>query len=393
MRIRYKIFNKVTVAAFLAIFLAACGSATTAGDDGEGPVRIGWMGPLTGTQAPWGTSESSAVQMFFDQLNEEGGLLGRQVEVVALDNQADALETINIVNRLATLENVFAIIGTNASGPAIASAGAVTDHQVPTVATLATNPHVTINPAGGVNPFNFRATFMDIHEGTVAAGFAFNHLNARRAAILVNMGSDYSQGVAEAFANHFTALGGEIITTEGFNEGDVDFRPQLTSINNTDPDLIFKPVFFNDAALASQQSRELGITAILMGAGAWPSALLYEMSGGAVEGAYVVHHLDTSDPDVAWLRDMYMERFDREPEINLFLAWDAATMIVEAVERAGSFDRVAIRDEILNTNFVGVTGPIIISPETNSPEGKQAAILTIQDGEFVFVQNYIPTLP
>jgi branched-chain amino acid transport system substrate-binding protein len=376
----------------MGVFLTACaGGGAAAGDDDV--VRVGWIGPLTGDMAVWGTSELASTRMFFDQLNEEGGLLGRQVEVISYDTRGDLVEAVNVTRRLATLHNVIGIIGPNTSGQAIAMSPALEETETPGIATVATNPLVTNTADGDVLPFNFRVAFVDTYQGAVVAGFAYNHLNARTAAVLFDVGSDYSQGVSEFFQAHFTSLGGEIVAVEGFNPMDVDFRPQLTSINNVSPDVLLMPFSFREVAMATEQARSLGLDTTFLGTDTWPSALLLEMTAdsGSIEGSYLVHHLDTNDPAVAWLFNMYNETTGREPEINAFLAWDASTMLVEAVERADSFDRIEIRDALIGTNFVGVTGPIIICPTTHSPDGKQAAILTVRNNEFVFVQNYSPT--
>lgn len=367
------------------VFLAAC--ATEADPY---TVRVGWLGPLTGDMAVWGTSERDSVIMFFDQLNEQGGLLGYTVEVIPYDTRGDLVEVVNVTRRLGTMHNVIGIIGPNTSGQAIAMGPVLEEIETAGIATVATNPLVTVAADGTVNPFNFRVAFVDTYQGAVAAGYSFHHLNARNAAVLFDIGSDYSQGVSQFFIEHFESLGGNVVSHLGFNTGDVDFRPQLTAMGEQNPDIIFMPFTFHQVALATQQARELGLTATFVGTDTWPSALLLEMAGDALEGSYLVNHLDIHNPDVAWLLDMYVDRHNREPEINAFLGWDASQMLVEAVERAGNFDTNAIRDELVRTNFVGVTGPIIIGEHTHNPEGKEAAILTVRDGEFVFVQNYSP---
>ena len=382
-KLRFFLFSLFCVAVCLGLLTGCARDSDT--------VTIGWLGPLTGDMAVWGISESSATRMFFDQLNEQGGLLGKQVRLVAHDTRGEAMETINVTRRLATMDNAIGIIGPNTSGQALAMVSALNDVEVASIATVATNPRVTVAEDGSVNPFNFRVAFIDNYQGPVAAGFAFNHLNARTAAVLFDVGSDYSHGVSEFFQEHFRRLGGNIVAVEGFNPRDVDFRPQLTSIRNANPDVILMPFSFREVALATQQARDLGITSIFLGTDTWPSALLLEMAADSIAGSYIVHHMDLRATHAAWLRDMYFARFNREPEINAFLAWDASTMLVEAVQRANSFDPVAIRNELVNTDFMGITGRIRIGANSHNPEGKTAAILTVIDGEFVFVQNYSPT--
>ena len=374
----------------LSLAFSGCDGGGAAGG-GDDVVRIGWIGALTGDMAVWGTSESSSLQMFVDQLNEDGGLLGMQVELITYDTRGDSAEAVNAVRRLTTQDRVVGVIGPNTSGQAIPIASVLEESSVPGIATVATNPRVTVTEAGEVRPFSFRVCFVDAYQGSVAAGFAFNVLGVRTAAVLYDVGSDYSLGITEVFEQHFTSLGGQILALEAFNPGDVDFRPQLTSIMQASPEIIFMPFTFREVALATEQARQLGITATFLGTDTWPSMQLLEMAGQFIEGSYFVNHLDIHDPRVADLRNRYLERFNREPEINAFLGWDAINMLSQAITRAGSLDTVAIRDELLNTDFQGYTGRIMISPYDHNPVDKEAAIIRIQDGGFVFQQVYSPS--
>ena len=391
----------VALILLLALPIVGCGNGGAEAPAGDTPgteapaegevVRIGWIGALTGDMAVWGISESSSIQMFIDELNEAGGLLGRQVELVAYDTRGDSAEAVNAVRRLVSQDGVIGVVGPNTSGQAIPIASVLEEFSVPGIATVATNPRVTVAEDGTLREFSFRVCFVDAYQGAVAAGYSFNVLGARTAAVLYDVGSDYSLGITEVFEESFTALGGEIVALEAFNPGDVDFRPQLTSIGNLNPDIIFMPYTFREVALSAQQARELGITSTFIGTDTWPSMQLLEMAAEFVEGSYFINHLDLNDPRVAGLRNKYIERHGgREPEINAFLGWDAMQMLVEAIERAGSFDTVAIRDELRNTDFEGYTGHIVISSEDHNPVGKQAAIIRITNGEFIFQQTYSP---
>jgi len=136
---------------------------------------------------------------------------------------------------------------------------------VPDIATVATNPKVTVNDNGTVKPYNFRVCFIDPYQGAVAAGYAYDKLGLKNAAILYDVASDYSQGFTEYFVKTFTAKGGTIVAKEGFKEGDVDFRPQLSKIKEAKPDMILMPYYYKEVALSAKQARELGITATLIG--------------------------------------------------------------------------------------------------------------------------------
>ncbi len=121
------------------------------------------------------------------------------------------------------------------------------------------------------------------------------------------------------------------------------------------------PYFFKEVALSSNQARELGIKCTLMGGDGWPSEVLIEMAKEAIEGSYVVNHLDFDDPDVMDFKARYIKKYNRQVELNGFLAHDAFLMFVDAVKRANSFDPVAIKNALETTNVKGITGTIRMS--------------------------------
>jgi branched-chain amino acid transport system substrate-binding protein len=197
--------------------------------------------------------------------------------------------------------------------------------KVPGIATVATNPKVTVLD-GKVQPYNFRVCFIDPYQGAVAAGYAYDVLKARKAAILYDVSDDYSQGLREFFIENFKKSGGTIVADESFKGGDVDFRPQLSKIKAANPDMIFMPYFFKEVALSANQARELGMTQVMMGGDGWPSDQLISMGGAAVEGSYFVNHLDYDDPDVQDYKARYRAKFGVETELNGYLVHDAVLL-------------------------------------------------------------------
>lgn len=367
----------------LSLGLTGCGNSKNTSDT----VKVGWIGSLSGDQAVWGICESNTVKMVIDDLNKSGGLLGKQVELVAYDTRGDATEAVNAVKRLTGQDKVIGIVGPNASGQAIPISSVLEEMKVPDIATVATNPKVT-NVDGKVKPYNFRVCFIDPYQGAAAAGYAFDVLGAKSAAILYDVADDYSQGLTQFFEKTFTEKGGKIVAKEAFKTGDVDFRAPLTKIKESNPDVIFMPYFFKEVALSSKQARELGIKATLMGGDGWPSEQLISMAKDAVEGSYFVNHLDFNDPEVAGFRAKYKTTFGKDVELNGFLAYDATNMLIDAVKRANSFDTTKITSALETTNMTGITGKIVIGKDTHNPENKDAAIIKIVNGEYIFQQKY-----
>ena len=383
----------------ISISFAGCGGGGGGGEESD-TIKVGWIGALTGDFAPWGQCESNALQMYIDEQNEAGGVLGKQLELVKYDTKGDANESINAVKRLISNDGVCAILGPNASGAAIAIKGALNELHVPDIATVATNPAITVNEDGSLNPYNFRVCFTDPYQGAVAAGYAADELGKKNAAVLYDVAGDYSQGLTEFFVETFEKKGGTMVAKEGYKVGDTDFRPQLTKIKEANPDIILLPcTSYKEVALIANQARELGIDCTMIGGDTWPSETLFSMAGPALENCYVVNHFDYNDPVVQPVTEAYKAKYDKSPEINAYMVKDAFDVLIAAIEKADSADPEKITEALTQVEIDGVTGHIRLGEDSHNPEGKEAAIQQIiasdsenaQDGfEYKFLQKYTP---
>ncbi len=374
--------------AVIALLPAACSSSQQASED---VIKVGFIGALSGDQAVWGQSDLNGQLLTVEQINAEGGILGKQVKIISYDDKGDQLEAVNVAKRLINEDKVVAITGTNSSGRNIAIAPVVEAGEVPIISTFATNPRVTVPEEGKLMKYTFRVCFIDSYSGEVMAKFAWDDLKARKAAILYEISSDYSVGVRDYFSQAWKALGGEIVADEAFKTGDVDFRPQLTRIKEANPDVLIMPFLYKEVALSAKQARDLGITATMLGGDGWPSSALLEMAGDAVEGSYFVNHGDINAPNVQGFREAYKKKYNKDIEINSIMGHDAIIMLKAAIEKAGKAEPHAIRDALENLKGVEVfTGVINVNPATHNPDGKAAAIIKIENGQFVFYKQFAP---
>jgi branched-chain amino acid transport system substrate-binding protein len=184
------------VASLVLGILGACKPAEkkeAAAQTKQETIKIGHTVALTGPNATWGQSEANALKMAIEKINAGGGVLGKQLEVIAYDNRADRMEAVNVAKRLIEQDKVVAIIGPAQSGVANAIREVNNAAKLPVIVTTATNPKVTVNDDGSVVPYTFRVCFIDPFQGTVAAQFALKDLKAKTAAILYDVGDDYSQ--------------------------------------------------------------------------------------------------------------------------------------------------------------------------------------------------------
>ena len=379
----------------LATLFVGCGSKDEGGGDGDGDdvIKLGWMGSLTGDQAAFGTCESQTVKMLVEDLNANGGLLGKQVKLFCYDTKGDAQEAVNVAKRLCAQDKVCAIIGPNASGQCIAIQSVLDQYKISDMSTVGTNEKVTvqnINDTPVLKEYNFRVCFIDPVQGRIAASFIADYLGYDKAAILYDVNDDYAQGLKDNFISVYTAKGGTVVAEEGYTAGDTDFTAQLTKIKEAQPQIIFTPIFYQDFIMIHKQARTLGIDLAMVGGDGCASEVLFD-AADAVDGSYVINHVSLTDPAGESFRKEYAEKYNgAKMELNGYMAHDAFLLWCAAVEKAGSDDPQAIADAYSQVEVEGMAGKIKISAEDHNPVGKSGCVERIDGKNKTYVfETYI----
>lgn len=352
----------------------------------EQTIKIGFVGPLTGDVATYGRSTFNAIQLAFQQVNEQGGVLGMPLELVYEDNKGDAAETTNIVRKLIVRDRVSAILGAIISANTLAAGPIAQQFRVPLVTPTSTNDRVT--QAGD---YVFSACFSDSFQGEIMGRFAAETLGLKRVAILTNVASDYSIGLTEVFTKTFEALGGKVVAQESYNAGDQDFRAQLTKIKAADVEAIYLPVYYTDAAIMARQARQLGFTGMFLGPDGFDSPKLFEIGGDAVYGSYFTAHysVDDDSPRVKKFVSDYKEAYGQEPDAFAALGYDAAIVLIDAINRAGSTKTADIRNALAATQDLEVVTGTLSMDENRKPI-KSAVVLKVVPNGFEFVERVNP---
>ena len=356
----------------------------TAASGGE--ILVGEFASLQGSEATFGNSSHNGTLLAIDEANKAGGVLGKQIKLLTEDDQSKAGQPANVVTKLITRDGVKAVLGEVASSRSIEAAHICQENKIPMVSPASTNPNVT-----EVGEYIFRVCFIDPFQGTVMANFAHQTLKLKNVAILDDVKSDYSVGLAKFFKEKFTANGGRIAAEESYSGKDKDFKAQLTSIKAASPEGIFVPGYYTEVGLIAKQARELGLTMPLMGGDGWESDQLIPTGGEALEGCYFSTHYspESQSPEVKSFVQKYQARYGSVPDAMAALGYDSAAILVDALKRAGSSDADKLRDALAATkNYSGVTGVITIDSHRNA--SKSAVILTIKGGKFNFVQTVNP---
>jgi len=383
---------------FLVGMLAACGGSTTGGgnsssgsdsgsDSGDSDtIKIGLNFELSGPVASYGSSDAEGAEFAIEEINANGGILGKKIEVIKQDNKSETQEAVAIATRLTSQDKVLAIIGSATSGNTIAQVQIANDTKTLLLTPSGTAPNVTENEDGSINEYVFRTSYIDPFQGTVAANFALDELGVKTAAIYNDNASDYAKGLADAFRETFEAGGGTIVAEESYVAGDTDFRSTLTNIKSANPEFIFIPGYYEEVGLIVKQARELDITVPLMGADGWDSPKLVELAGAEnLNNTFITNHYSSQDPD-SKIQDFvknFEEKYGKSPDSFNALGYDTVYFLADAIERAGNTDPEAIKKALEETeNLELVTGTITIDEKHNPV--KSATILEYKDGEQTF---------
>ncbi len=366
--------RKVTVFLVLAILVMTISSATLAQD----VVKFGIAEPMTGAMAVGGELCMRGYELAHEQ---NPTVLGKQIELVLVDNKSDKVEAASGVSRLIERDGVVAVFVSYGSGMAIPGGEVADKAGIPMLSGTATNPLVTQG-----KDYVFRACFIDPFQGEVMARYTIEDLGITKAALLVDIAQDYSVGLANFYRRTFLELGGEVVSDMKYNTGDQDFSAQLSQIIASGAEALFFPGYFGDVALIAIQGRELGYEGQYLGGDTLHNPVLIELAGEAAEGLIASTFFaedQPATPESEKYSRLFREKYDLTPDAVSILTYDSYNLMIDAIERAGSFDPVAIRDALAATkNFQGAGGSITIN-ETGDAI-KPAVLVKIVDGDYKY---------
>ncbi|RDU37386.1 ethanolamine utilization protein EutJ [Neobacillus piezotolerans] len=380
----------------IAGIMAGCGTKESSGSSSSGgkdsdTIKIGVNVELSGGVASYGQSISEGLALAVDEINKEG-INGKKIKLVKFDNKSDASEATAGAVKLISQDKVAAIIGSATSGNTLAQVQLAEKYKVPIITPTGTNPDVT-SKGGKLNAYAFRTCFIDPFQGTVAANFASDELQAKKAVVYIDTASDYSKGLAAAFKEAFKAKGGELLEDAAYIAKDTDFRATLTRIKSQNPDFVFLPGYYEEVGLIIKQAREIGLDVPIMGGDGWDSPKLVELAGAnALGNTFITNHYSSADPDPKIQE--FVEAFKnankgKSPDAFAALGYDTGYYLADAIKRAGSADPEKIRTALEETKDLQLVSGTLTLDENHNPV-KSAAILKYENGQQAFETKVNP---
>ncbi|MCI1018483.1 ABC transporter substrate-binding protein [Microbacterium sp. C5A9] len=373
----------VTAAAatvLLGATLVACSSATTATDDASESITLGYTATLSGDFASYGLQMRQGVDLAVEELNADGGIDGRTVEIVSADDEGSPANGPVVAQQFCD-ESVAAVLGYSFSSVALAALPVYDTCGMPIVASAVTSPELS-----GASPTFFRNVFTDASQGEAMAAHVYES-GVTSIAVLFQQ-DDYGQGISDAFSEAFEKAGGTITSAQAYQLGSVDFGTVVDTALKDDPEGLFIGGFYTETAKIAAQVRDAGSEVALYGTDGAVTPDLVALGGEAVDGMTVYSGFSTSsdDPDTQAFVAAFTEKYDSEPTSWAALAYDATKVVAQAVSDAGSTDHAAIVDALSAIEeFPGATGPISFDDEGNRLG--DLIFLTVADGAFVPVSE------
>jgi len=364
--------------------LVACALWMTGCGPREPVVKIGFVAPLTGDQAPQGQDMLHGAELAVEQARGQGPVLPHRFELVALDDQRSPTQAVAAAKKLVADRDVVAVVGHLNSSCTMPASAIYHQARLLQITPVSSNPQISRQ---GFDTF-YRTCATDDLQGPAAALFIATTLNARRVFVLDDM-TTYGRGLANEVIKKLAALGVDVIGHEGITQGDKDFMPVLTKIKAINPDALYFAGMFPEGALLLKQRVQVGLAARFVGGDGLFDAALIELAGPeAAEGAY----LTTIGSDIRQMPTAqafltaYEARFGPVGAYSAY-AYEATSLAIWAVRQAGVKDRAAVLAAMKTLkDYQGLFG-LQGFDERGDSLIRDIGIFTIRDGRFAFVKT------
>jgi len=345
----------VAILAGLCVALLAFRPSCEAQPAAKDPILVGVMLPLSGSIADFGKSAHQGVLLAAEQINAAGGINGAQIKLKVIDTRSDAAKVEAAAKKLINEEKVCAAIGDVASAHTLVAARLFKDAKLPLITPCSTNDTLSEG-----NPWLFRACFTDKQQGEACAVFARLRLQKSKIAVLTEKGSAYSKALAESFKKKAKELSGEIVAENSYAPGANDWAPVIEALGDLAKlDLVFAPVYYEDAAMIAKELRQQGYTGTILGGDGWESDQIVKLGGKALDGAYWVGHFHAESDAAKEFVAAFRKKQDAEPDSLAALGYDALMMLKKAFMDA----KTTAAKEVAHAlgalkEFKGATGPM-----------------------------------
>jgi branched-chain amino acid transport system substrate-binding protein len=379
--------SRVIAILTVPLLLAACSStsSSTSGTSSSssklGDLTIASSNPMTGDSGYYGADKVKGMQLAVDEVNAAGGVNGRQVKLLINDDAGQPTQGASLAAKECANTDILAVIGHWNSSVTLAAVPIYDRCKLPSI-----NDDTTVK-LSGISPYSFRVFATGEVEGALLAQFAWTK-GYRQTAVVYDT-NDYGITLSDAYSKAFKALGGKIVLSDAYVEGNKNFAPDAQKVQSSKADSTFIAGYYVETALIAKAIRAAGITGPLMGGDGVDAPQLTQLGGSAVEGMVFVDDYAAelqSRENTAFVAK-WQAKYGSNPDTFAALAYDSANLLIEAM-KSGATDRDAIQKWLKSLpNFVGVTGPIKFDAQNNA--ARNVYMLAVKNGKIVLNDEQI----
>jgi branched-chain amino acid transport system substrate-binding protein len=320
-------------------------------------LKIGVFGPLTGDAAATGASEKDGVELAVKEKNDAGGIRGKQIEIVYGDDGGKPEEAVNVAKRLISRDEVLITIGSISSPASLAASQVSRQSETAQIVVGGTAQRITTQG----NKWVFRSPVPDTKLVADLVDFIHEKFPKLKKFAFLYVNDDFGRGGFEAFKAAGQKYDFEIVADERYTRGDIDFTAQLGRIKASPAQAVVEWSRYAEAALVAKQYLQTGVTLVRFGSDGVSSPKYVELGGAAVDGVYFTTHFSVATAATIPAAKIFVAKFEkaygRPPDTYASEAYDAATLALMAIDKAGKEDRAAVRDALAGLSFDSTRGP------------------------------------
>ena len=385
-----KVVSAVLVSALAVSMMAGCGSKSGSSDSKSDVFKIGGIGPMTGDAAAYGEAVDNGAKLAVEEINKNGGINGKQVEFKTEDDQADAEKAVNAYNTLKDW-GMQILMGTVTSGSCTAVASETdSDHM------FQITPSGTAVESVQDHDNVFRLCFSDPEQGTKSAEYIAKNKLATKIAVIYNSSDVYSNGIYTNFAAEAKKEGLDVVAAEAFTaDNKTDFSVQIQKAKDAGAELVFLPIYYQEASLILAQANKAGFTPKWFGCDGMDGILdLDGFDASLAEDLMFLTPFTANAPDEATQKFVadYKEAFGDTPIQFAADAYDCVYVIKAAAEKedvtpdkSASDICDALKKGMTEITYDGLTGKSITWSEDGEPT-KDPTVVVVKSGEYQVLQ-------
>ena len=367
--------------------VAGCGGNGSTSDKAKDQdvIKLGFLGATTGSVANYGIPGQKGMKMAIEEVNNSGGVLGKKLEGIYLDNKGDSSEIALITDKYINRDKVVALVGDPCTGLTKIAADIAQKNKVVIFSAGATGTGVV-----EIGDYVFRNTLLDMFAVPSVVDWMMNTKGWKNFAVVTSLNNGYSTALTPVFKDAINKQGGKIVIEESINDEETDFTAQITNIKKAKPHVLVFTGYYREAALLMNEAKKQGLDITLVGGDGLYGQDLAKLGGKAVEEKVVLYCGFSSDKPTQETRkflEAYRAKYNEEPDMFSAQYYDAVMILAKAMKDANSTDPSVFKDELAKLkDYPGVSGNTTFRAD-REPIKSPICLITVKDGKLTLLDK------